>query len=136
MERLCTRGFETVRELEAEIRRIRSPAADWPAFRAERNDLGSHLTPSAGAAPRGTLEELRGRAAQLARETEVHISLDEGAAPDQFTLASLWHSLIRETGGEAPHVAFMGGTQEGSFLILFRRALTPTDFVQLWSAPG
>lgn len=136
MERLGTRGFETVKELEAEIRKIRSPGADWPAFRAERNELGGRLAPAAGAAPGRTLEELRGRAAKLARKTEVHISLDEGTAPDQFTLASLWHSLIRETGGEAPHVAFMGGNQEGSFLLFFRRALTPTDFVQLWTQPG
>jgi type VI secretion system protein VasJ len=136
MERLGTRGFETAKELEAEIGRIRSPAADWPAFRAERNELGGHVAPSAGVAPGGVLEELRGRAAQLARQIEVHISLDEGTAPDPFTLASLWHSLLRETGGEAPHVVFIGGTQEGSFLFLFRRALTPSDFMQLWTAPG
>jgi len=136
MERLGTKGFDTVRELEAELRKIRSPAAEWSAFRAERDGLGGRLAPSAGAPPGGVLEELKRRAAQLARETEVHVSLDEGTALDQFTLASLWHSLIRETGGQAPHVVFMGGSQEGSFLLLFRRALMPTDFAQLWTAPG
>jgi len=137
MERVATRGFETVRELEAELRKIRSPAAEWSAFRAERDGLGGRLAPTAGAAPEGGLDGLKRKAAQLARETEVHVSLDEGAAPDDpFTLASLWHALIRETGGELPHAVFMGGSQEGSFLLLFRRALTPTDFVQLWTAPG
>jgi hypothetical protein len=137
MERLATKGFETVRELEAELRKIRSPAADWSTFRAERDGLGGRLVPGAGATPGGVLEELKNRATQFARETEVHVSLDEGMAPDQFTLASLWHSLIREAGGgEAPHVVFMGGNQEGSFLLLFRRALMSTDFVQLWAAPG
>jgi len=137
MERLATRGFETVRELEAELHKIRSPAANWSAFRAERDGLGDRLAPAPGAAPGGVLEELRRRATQFARKAEVHVSLDEGAAPDQFTLASLWHVLIRETGSrEAPHVVFMGGNQEGSFLLLFRRALMSTDFVQMWTAPG
>jgi type VI secretion system protein VasJ len=136
MERLGTKGFETVRELEAEIRKIRSPAAEWSAFTAERNGLGDRLASAARAARGSLLEELKTRAAQLARETEVHVSLDEGAAPDQFTLASLWHSLIRETGGQVPHVVFMGGSPAGSFLLLFRRALMPTDFVRLWSGPG
>jgi type VI secretion system protein VasJ len=136
MERLGTKGFETVKELEAELRKIRSPAPEWSAFRAERDGLGDRLAPAAGADPGRMIEELKRRAAQLAQEAEVHLSLDEGMAPDQFTLASLWHSLIRETGGQAPHVVFMGGGQEGSFLLFFRRALTPTDFVQLWTASG
>jgi len=136
MERLGAKGFETVRELEAELGKIRSPAPQWPAFRTERDGLGDRLAPAAGAPPGAVLEGLKRRAAELARETEVHLSLDEGTALDQFTLASLWHSLIRETGGQAPHVAFMGGSQEGSFLLLFRRALVPTDFVHLWTAPG
>ena len=137
MERLATKGFETVRDLEAELRKIRTPAAEWSAFRAEQDELAGCLVSAAAAAPGAVLEQFKRRAAQLARETEVHVSLDEGTAPDQFTLASLWLSLIRETGGgEAPHVVFMGGNQEASFLLLFRRALISTDFGQLWTAPG
>jgi type VI secretion system protein VasJ len=135
MERICTRGYGTLREFETEIQKIRAPSPDWSVFQAHKEEI-EKTAATGGAMPRLQLEDLEKRARHLSRQSEILISLTEGPTDDQFALVSLWHSLLRAGAPGVPNVVLMGGTGEAAFLILLQRPLGPDDFAWLWSGPA
>jgi type VI secretion system protein VasJ len=136
MERLSTRGYGSLREFETEIQRLRGPSPEWSMFQAQREEIKEIARTGGGAMPTLQLDDLEKRAASLSRQSDILIPLTERPADDQFALVGLWHSLLRAGGECVPNVVFMGGTQEAAFMVLLQRALTPDDFVQLWSGPA
>jgi hypothetical protein len=136
MERLGTRGFEALREFEAEIHKIRGPSAEWSLFKTNQEEVERAACSGGETNPPPQLGDLEKRAALLSRQSEISIPLTERASDDQFALISLWHSLLRARLDSVPVVVFMGGDQEEALMILLQRPLRPDDFFQLWSGPG
>jgi type VI secretion system protein VasJ len=136
MERISTRGYGTLREFEAELQRIRGPSPEWSMFQAQREEIRETARAGGGGTPTLQLEDIEKRAASLSRQSDILISLTERPADDHFALVSLWHSFLRAGGEWVPSVVFMGGTQEAAFMVLLQRALTPDDFLRLWSEPA
>lgn len=132
MERLCTRGYEAIRELEADIHKMRGPSPEWSVFQAQREEVEKSAGTSGGTTPlqRTDLEQ---KAMHLCRQPEIFIPLSERPTDDQFALVSVWHSLLRAEAEHVPNVVFMGGSQEAAFMVLLQRPLRPDDFVELWS---
>lgn len=136
MERLGTRGFEALREFEAEIHKIRGPSAEWSLFKTNKDEVEKAVCSGGETNPPLQLDDLEKRAALFSRQSEISIPLTERASDDQFALISLWHSLLRARLDSVPVVVFMGGDQEAGLMILLQRPLRPDDFLQLWSGPG
>lgn len=133
MEYLATNTFEKLKKLDEGLRTLRNPTAAWDELAAQRvglNRLGSPRDPYASFLDLPELERL---AASHGGKGELHISLDRGPVNDKIILVSLWHQLTAGAAKGVPNALFMGGGLERSFMALYRRALAPGDFLQLWS---
>ena len=122
MEYLSTKRFTDFRQFEDEVQIIKPPVPHWSEFVSERQDLGGL-----------DRRELENKVASLSQETDFFVSLDGGPSDDPYTLASLWHALLKVRMSEVPTAIFMGGAANGTHLAVVKRALAPTDFVRLWS---
>ena len=101
---------------------IKAPVPHWSEFVRERRDLREW-----------DHSDLENKVASLSQETDFFVSLDGGPSDDPYTLAGLWHTLLKARMSEVPTAVFMGGTANGTHLAVVKRALAPTDFVRLWS---
>lgn len=133
LEYLATHRFDDVKKLEAELAVTRPPSGAWAEHAIRRkslNEIGSPLDPYASFLD---LKQLGRKAAALAGQAELFVSLDRGACADKILQVSLWHHLFREALKTAPSALFLGGTLEKACLAAFKRSLAAADFVQLWS---
>jgi type VI secretion system protein ImpM len=132
MERLATRAFGLLQELEEELSGWSPPAADWSRFRGEREE--STRTPGA------EVNRLRARLPTLGarpapgREQVWNVPVEEIPGIDSMVLFSLWHTVVGEAeGGRPPQAVFLGGAPAETALVVFHRALASEDFQHLWS---
>ncbi|MBT1072784.1 type VI secretion system protein TssA [Pelotalea chapellei] len=133
IEYLATNTFEDLKKLEEGLQTLRPPNPAWDELLAQRtglNRLGSQRDPYASFLDLPELERL---AATHGGKGELLISLDRGPVNDKITLVSLWHQLTCASAKGVPNALFMGGGLERSFMAVYRRALAPGDFLQLWS---
>ncbi len=133
MERISTKAFENVSQLDAEIHRISPPSPHWSDYVAEREDLGKGEFGHGDEAHSQMLSNLEKQTAMLADQPEIFVSLDEEPSRDLFTLVSIWHFSMRRELKAIPNAVFMGGTLAVAYLAVFQRPLIPSDFVRLWS---
>jgi type VI secretion system protein VasJ len=138
IEYLSTRRFTNFRQFEDEVRVIKPPSPRWSEF----NDQKQHSSALGSSFQKEELawdfKEIEDKVGRLSKETEFLVPFEYGPSGDVFTLAILWHSLLKACLDSAPNAIFMGGVPERTYLALFKRSLVPTDFVRLWSAfsPG
>ena len=71
--------------------------------------------------------------APLLSRRELLTELEQGPSNDQFVLISLWHSVFKTYSEGMPHIVFMGGSLDRSYLAIFKRPLVPADLQRLWS---
>jgi type VI secretion system protein VasJ len=128
IEYLSTKTFSDLKRLEEEVQNIRLPSAEWSEL-AKRRESFKGLTSE-------ELSHLNGQASSLSESMERFICLDQGLSHDQFELIGLCHLLVKTRTEIVPNVIFMGGTLEKTYCAFFRRPLTPSDFIQLWSVPA
>lgn len=135
IEYIASNLFADFKKLEEEIRTIRSPDANWPELALKRKELNFMGSPNDPYASFFDLRELKKTATTNAGKQEVFISLDRGSCDDKIMHVSLWHLLSKEAANNSfPNAIFMGGTLDKTYLSIFKRAIKPSDFVQLWSA--
>jgi type VI secretion system protein VasJ len=133
MERLATRSFGELRELEDELRGFPPPSGEWSRCRVERDELmrAASLTSTEGTA---AYAALHARKILPGRETETIIAIDEPRHMDPTVALKHWRTVLKDRGdGILPNAAFLGGLPEKSFLVFFHRALRAGDFHTLWS---
>ncbi len=122
MDRVSGGSYADVRELEKELKTIRSPLSVWrehqlrlDAFRAGNDTLKT--------------------APDLTADGKEHcIRLDQASPPGRPLMASHWHSLLKARSKAAPNVVFLGESFGVFFLKFYKRPLTSADFLQLWKA--
>lgn len=127
MEYLGARPFADLKKLEEEVQGIRPPNAGWSDLTSARDNLAqleSHC-----------VERLERQALSLSENMESVIPLDQGTSEDPVRLIGLCHYLVKSRTEIMPSVIFMGGTLDKTYCAFFRRPLTVSDFVQLWSLP-
>jgi type VI secretion system protein VasJ len=133
MDRLTTRSFGLLRELEDELRGFSEPAPEWVRFRAERDEMTQAETTSLRRI-QALFENLRSWSFHPDRKTEMVILVNDSLSLEPMVVFSLWHMVLKNEGySTIPNAVFLGGPQIESFLVLFRRALVPEDFHKLWS---
>jgi len=125
MEYLSAKTFNDLRELEAEVQNISPPAAEWLELARKRESFEEIASLN--------LSEMGGGTSSLKERMECVIPLDRVPPRDPLELAGLCHSLLRARIETAPSAIFMGGTVERPFVAFFRRPLSPSDFIHLWS---
>lgn len=133
IEYLSALVANNLKRLEEEIHHIRPPHFEWSELAQKRKDLEDLCSnPNTDT----TASYLTNRDKQLSNasdQADFIIPLDPDPVHNQFLQASLWHHLLKDHVKVAPNTIFMGGTLDKTYLAIFRRALTTTDFVQLWS---
>lgn len=133
MEYLATNTFGDLKKLEEGLRTLRNPIATWDHLAAQRSGLNRLGSPRDPYASFLDLPELERLATSHGGKGELHVSLDRGPVNDKIILVSLWHELASAAAKRVPTTLFMGGGLDRSFMAIYRRALAPGDFLQLWS---
>ncbi len=124
MEDLSTGNLANLRDLDEEVRNVKRPVAEWLQLARKRELFRDFESPPVGHA-KGTMPGLT--------ENVEYFSMAQFSRRDTRELAGLYHSFMRAHVEAAPTTTFMGGTTDGRFIIFFRRPLTPSDFITLWS---
>jgi len=135
IEFVSSRGFSTVGGFEEEIGKTRPPDPTW-------SDLGSMADGTKAVMPTSgvfsqTLERFADEAGKLSREEMGVISLGSDGSCDSHLLVMHLNSIMKKNLDMAPNTLFIGGTNNESSLIFFRRPMRPSDFLTLWgNHPG
>lgn len=133
IEYLSAQLYNDLKKLEVEILNIRPPYSAWLEFKTKtENNVDFHKTPDNTASQ--CLKDFKAMASGLSKKTECMISLDDKLFHNQTELIYHWHLLFKTHQSSIPNAIFMGGTMENTYLVFFRRPLTPSDFAMLWSA--
>ncbi len=129
IEYLSTGRFVDFRQMEDEIRSIKSPHSNWKDLRSQKRppgDLSGRIQWDIG--------ELDNKIGRFREQPEIFISFKGVQSDDHFDFVSLLHSLLKKNhAGAVPNSIFMGGVPDDTYLAVFMRPLAPTDFVRLWS---
>jgi len=119
IELLSTKALADLKALEAEVDNVKPPAAEWDALSRKREDFKDL-----------PVEALKERLRHLP-ENDPLLCLD-GQPYDHFDLMGLCHHLEKAAIMSPPNVVFMGGTVSHTYFAPFRRALSTSDFVNMW----
>jgi type VI secretion system protein VasJ len=125
IEYLSVQMFDDLTKMESEVQNIRPPYPEWSKFIKEREDI-------INANSQG-LREFDRQASDMSAKDACFICLDQGSSHDHFEMISVWHFLFKSHRKTAPSAAFMGGTAQRAHLVFFRRPVSPSDFIDLWS---
>ena len=138
IEYLSTRRFTNFKQFEDEVRVIKPPSPDWQEFNAQRRSSPASGPSFHNEGLSSDFSKIEDKVGCLSMETAFVVPFENGPSGDVFTLAILWHFLLKVRLDSAPNAIFMGGVPERTYLALFKRSLVPTDFVRLWStfSPG
>lgn len=135
IELVSARGFCELRGFEEEIGRTRPPDPSWsgpggmPGGAAE-DAAESRITPPA-------LEILSEKARTLSAQEMGSIALVSDGSCDSHRFVMHLNSVLKSALGKAPNTLFIGGTNNESSLVFFRRPMRPADFLTLWGIhPG
>ena len=135
IELVSARGFCALSGIEEEIGKTRSPDPLWP-------DPGFIPGGTEGEAPTArisppALERLSEAARNLSVEEMGSIVLGSDGSYDSHLLVMHLNSVLKSTLDKAPNTLFIGGTNNESSLVFFRRPMRPVDFLTLWGIhPG
>jgi hypothetical protein len=124
MENLCARRVTSVQQIQEEITLLIAPKPDWNAFACYPHTL----TMSASDVKVAALQNVLVRPAQA-----LIVPLDGPVFEPQLDMIFNWHLRLKAETWTMPSTVFMGGIPEQSYLAVYNRALSTSDFVDLWS---
>jgi hypothetical protein len=124
IEYIASRRFADLRQLESEISRIQLTAEDWAG-------CPNHMPEKKGY-PYLSSDVQKAAEALLARN-ECYVSINSEQGSDTALVARYWNCAVKSRVNIVPNAVFMGGIPEKSYLAIFTRSLTSSDFAQLWS---
>lgn len=125
IEYLASRRFDDLRQLESEISRIQVTAEDWA-------NCPDHVPDEKGY-PHVFSDVQKATEALLTRN-ECYVSINSEKGGGATLTARYWNCAVKSRTDIVPNAVFMGGIPEKSYLAIFTRSLTSSDFAQLWSA--
>jgi hypothetical protein len=124
IEYLASRRFNDLKQLESEISRIQVTAEDWAGCL-------DHVPEEKGYPHRSS--DVQKAAEALLTRNECYVSINSEQGSDTALVARYWNCAVKSRTDIVPNAVFMGGLPEKSYLAIFTRSLTPSDFAQLWS---
>ena len=133
MEYLSSKKYIDFRQLEEDMRIIRPPEPSWLEYAEDRRKRYDSTANPDGAVPWDVLE-LRRQVSVLTRQPEMIAPIKLDDSSDPITPVGLWHTLLKDSVKAIPNAVFIGGAGGQTNLAAFLRALSPNDFVRIWSA--
>lgn len=133
IEYMSTRRFADFNQIEDEISTLKPPTSDWSELENQRESHHEfQLNHKKNAFPED-FSGMEKKISGLAERSEFFVLLENRPPNDPLKQAGLWHFFLQKHFGEMPHAVFMGGVPQEAYLAVFRRPLTPKDFVRLWT---
>jgi len=132
IEYLSAQMYNDFKKLEIEVHNIRSPYSEWSEFKTTRESTLEFVEKLDDTSSQ-YLVDLENHASKLSKKTEYMICLDNKLFHNQTVLINYWLFLFKAHLNTIPNAIFMGGTIEKTYMVFFRRHLTPSDFPKLWS---
>ncbi len=129
IELVSARGFRALGGFEEEIGKTRPPDPSWIDPGSIAGTKGE--TPTSLISP-STLERFAEEARNLSVNEMGSIALGSDGSYDSHLLIMHLNSVLKSSFGKAPNTIFIGGTNNESSLIFFRRPMKPADFLTLW----
>ena len=137
MQYLSYRRFIDFKQLEDNVRAIKSPQAQWVEFSNQREKQTETEFPKAATRLKPNLKidlkKVKESVSRLSNRGELFVSLKIESFPNPFDLAALWHFHLKTHTRNVPNAVFMGGIPEEDWMAVFQRPLVTQDFVRLWS---
>ena len=124
IEYLASRRFNDLKQLESEISRIQVTAEDWAG-------CPDHVPEEKGYPHRSS--DVQKAAEALLTRNECYVSINSDRGSDTALVARYWNCAVKSRTDIVPNAVFMGGIPEKSYLAIFTRSLTSSDFEQLCS---
>ena len=134
IEYMSSRRFENLKGLEHEVCAIKNPKPDWLEWKSQSKNQGKLQSLTHALTISKDNDEIKEKAACLAKKMECLVPLDIQTDEDPLDIASYWNSLLKVHSPNVPNAVFLGGVPEKRFLAVFNRSLNTNDFVRLWSA--
>ena len=133
MEYITSGYFADLKQLAADIGRVKIPSREWAALAQRRSkDAKPDNSAEVNMMSQRRHEIEKGARALLATN-ELFVSIDEYQNCDSLTMAGFWLLLLKSRIDRVPNAVFLGGIPEKSNLAIFNRSLNSGDFVRLWS---
>ena len=130
IELVSARGFCELRGLEEEIERTRPPDPSWSDPGAIPD--GSKIDAATSRISPPALEMLSEKARTLSVKEMGSITLGNDGSYDSHLHVMHLNSVLKSNLDKAPNTLFIGGTNNESSLVFFRRPMRPVDFLTLW----
>lgn len=128
LESISTRSYRDFKQMESDLRAMKSPAPDWGAFEAERD---ATVEPEA---EEGETAEISGISTERADSAVLVLPVSGDRLGDSTGNLVRLHRMLKRRSGEMPKAVFMGGRPDRTLLAAFRRPLLAEDFGRLWLA--
>jgi type VI secretion system protein VasJ len=134
IEYLSARSLRGFRQLEDEVRMLRSPHPNWSELTCKESESPRDVRfSSKDMTPGLALRDAENSIGALKEDDQVFFTLENDRGDDPLLLAGQWHSFYKARVSGAPNAVFMGGIPEEAHMAVFVRPLVPKDFVRLWS---
>ena len=133
MEQATVKNYDSLRGMEDELQRIQPPFPLWAEFAKDKEALCGIQTGSESERFREAVADMEQQVQSLGNATELYVPLQQWLSIDPMAVVGCWHSLLRAQQSTVPNVVFMGGTPTDVSLAVYKRPLTVSDFVRLWS---
>jgi type VI secretion system protein VasJ len=131
IEYLSTGKFENLERLKKGIGSIKPPLAQWSDF-VQVNTKKEMMEDELSVITTANADEKDSGIPNIGSD-EIYFNLNKAKKADHFTTISSLHVLAKRQRNTTPHAMFAGGSVERSFLALFMRPLSSSDFVKLWT---
>ena len=123
MERLASRKYNSLSELEDDTLLLHPPREDWDKMAVERQGLQEVNEDTPSILPAHSVES-----------DALFLGLDQDSIDHLFQSVIKWNIILKENIQAVPNSLFLGGTEDHVALVLFRRSLDDTDFINMWMA--
>jgi type VI secretion system protein VasJ len=128
LESISTRNYRDFKQMEADLRAVKSPAPEWKVFEDERNATVKPETEEAGTT------EIPGLSTERADSAVLVLPVSGDRFGDSTGNLVRLHGMLKGRSPEIPKAVFMGGRPDRTLLAAFRRPLLAEDFGRLWLA--
>jgi type VI secretion system protein VasJ len=136
MEYFSNKRFLDFKQMEDEVKILKTPKPLWKEFEADRKHRYEKLTAMPSVKNGLDLGEMRKYVRFLVSKGAMLVQLSDIFALDPITPVALWHRLIKDNKMDIPNAVFFGGGSSLPYLAAFQKALSPSDFVTLWDKPA
>jgi len=128
MEQLSTYRAEQFCELERALDRFQPPAPDWSNIKRDRRVIGNRVEPLLPETKRLHRDQILQKDRESGDSCQI-VPLTS----DPIDAAMEWNRREKTKHARAPSSLFLGGPVDIPHLVVFTRALAPSDFICLWT---